>query len=113
MRDSPGKQFVDDLMRAMPGPEAKLRLWAALAQYEGCSIYLPMTPQAERRKRAAVNMLANGMRPAEAAAAIRERFQVSTRTAARDVSEARKMSSADGRFVADAENSTTHRSTTP
>lgn len=89
---SPGEAFVQHLLAAMPGPEARLRLAAALAAYEGCTIYLPAGSKAARRIRAATNMLANGMTGTEAAEAIRKRFGVSRRTSERDVRSARKMS---------------------
>ena len=102
-----GEKFVADLLAVMPTPVARLRLLTALAGYEGCSVYLPTTPKAARRARAAANMLDNGMTANEAARAIRERFAVSQRTAFRDVAAARKMSSGDVSNRADDEGSPT------
>lgn len=107
MNKSLGMQFVDDLMAEMPTPLAKLRLASALAKYEGFTIYLPMRSKSERRIGAAINMLENGMSPAEAAAAIKARFAVSIRTATRDVTAARKMSAHVVRIGSDAEASPT------
>ncbi len=92
MSGSPGETFVDHLMAAMPSPEARLRLAAALVVYEGCTVYLPAGPKALRRVRAAHHMLAHGKSGPEAAEAIRQRFGVSRRTAERDVKAARKLS---------------------
>lgn len=89
---SQGERFVQHLLKAMPTPEARLRLAAALVAYEGCTIYLPSGSKADRRRRVAANMLSNGMTGPDAADAIRQRFGVSARTAERDVSFARKMS---------------------
>lgn len=102
-----GEKFVADLLAVMPTPEAKLRLLTALAQFEGCTIYLARAPKAARRVRAASNMLANGIPPADAAHAIRERFAVTARTAFRDVAAARKMSSGNVSNRADDEGSQT------
>lgn len=87
-----GEAFVQHLLAAMPNDPARLRLAAALMAYEGCTVYLPATRKADRRLRAAANMLANHMTGPEVADAIRQRFGVSRRTAERDVSAARKMS---------------------
>jgi hypothetical protein len=106
-----GDQFIDDLVAAMPTPEAQLRLLAALSKYEGYSVYLPLPKQAGRRARAAENMLQNDMSRADAAAAIKARFCVSMRTASRDVAEAsRKMSSKNGRTARETDASTAKRS---
>lgn len=87
-----GEAFCLDLLDAMPTPQARMLLAARLAKYAGCTVYIPADSKGERRIQAALRMLENGMAPAEIAAAIRARFQVSTRTAQRDVRTARKMS---------------------
>ncbi|MBP5986912.1 MAG: hypothetical protein KA538_06965 [Azonexus sp.] len=84
--------FVDELHAAMPTPQAQLLLVACLAKYAGQTIYIPTEPKQARRVRAATNMLANGMRPADISAAIVCRFNVSQRTAERDVQNARNFS---------------------
>lgn len=85
--------FIADLLASMPTPEARLRACACLAKYSGLTIYLPVEPKKDRRVRAAANMLRNQMAESDSAAAIVERYNVSVRTAQRDVAEARKMSS--------------------
>jgi len=84
--------FADELLAAMPNPQARLILVAFLAKYAGQTIYIPTEPKQERRVRVAMNMLVNGMDAAEAAAAIAARFRVSQRTAQRDVATARSLS---------------------
>ena len=92
--------FVDDLNAAMPTPQAKLLLIACLAKYAGQTIYIPTEPKQDRRVRAAANMLANSMSSADIAAAIVQRFNVSHRTAERDVKTARSLSvKNDGRSL--------------
>lgn len=88
--------FVDDLYQALPEGRARLALGAVLAKYAGCSVYLPADKKRDRRIRAAEHMLAGGMAPSDIASALRQRFQVSERTAQRDVSIARKKTAADG-----------------
>jgi hypothetical protein len=82
--------FVDELVAAMPTPQAKLLLIARLVKYAGMTIYIPTESKKARRVRAAANMRANGMSAADAANAIIERFGVALRTAQRDVEAARK-----------------------
>lgn len=90
---SPGEAFVADLLAAMPSPQARLLLAARLARYAGRTVYLPAQSKAERRIRAAQNMLASGdMSDADITNTLHERFGVSVRQAQRDVSAARKMS---------------------
>lgn len=91
--------FIQDLLERMPTTQAKLSALTVLAKWAGESIYLPMDSKAERRRRAAQNMLANGMSSANAANALRERFGISARTASRDVSTARQMSRKPGANV--------------
>lgn len=85
--------FVDELVAAMPSHHARFVLVAVLAKYSGQSVYIPSESKMARRVRAAENMLANGMPAAEAATAIAARFNVSQRTAQRDVEKARNLSS--------------------
>jgi hypothetical protein len=92
MKTSLGEEFVNTLMSSLPSPEARLRAGAVLMQFEGCSLYLPTSNKAARRIQAATQMLKNGLSPAEAATALRERFRITARTAQRDVANARKMS---------------------
>lgn len=84
--------FVDELHAAMPTPQARLLLTACLAKYAGHTIYIPTESKQDRRVRAAANMLNNDMSPADIAAAIVQRFNVSQRTAERDVKTARTLS---------------------
>ena len=86
--------FVADLLRAMPSPGAKMACTTVLYRWGGFTIYIPAQSQADRRRRAAENMLANGMESAAVVQAISERFNVTQRTAYRDVETARKMSGA-------------------
>lgn len=85
------KRFVEQLIAAMPTPGARLSLLSVLGRWAGATVYLPSQSKALRRQRSAKNMLDNGMSPGEIAQALRERYGVSDRTAARDVSAARKM----------------------
>lgn len=89
---SAGEDFCLDLLDAMPTPQARMLLAARLAKYAGCTVYIPADSKAERRIQAARRMLDNGMAPADIAESIRARFQVSVRTAQRDVAAARQMS---------------------
>jgi hypothetical protein len=84
--------FVTDLINAMPVPSARMACVAFLSRWAGSTVYIPSESRKERRQRAAENMLANGMTDPDIARAIFNRFQVSMRTAQRDVKEARKMS---------------------
>ena len=84
--------FVDSLLAAMPTPGARLALLSVLARWSGATIYLPCESKTKRRQRAAKRMLDNRMTAADVARALRERYGVSSRTAYRDVSIARKMS---------------------
>lgn len=89
---SSGDDFVSHLLSAMPTPESRLRLAAALVRFEGCTIYLARQSGAARRRQAARRMLGNGMSACEAVRVLRERYGVTARTAQRDVSYSRKMS---------------------
>jgi hypothetical protein len=91
--------FIQDLLERMPTTQAKLSALTVLAKWAGESIYLPMDSKSERRRRAAQNMLANGMSSAATVSALRERFGVSARTASRDVSAARQMPRKTGAIV--------------
>jgi Mor family transcriptional regulator len=85
-----GARFVQDLVSAMPSPQARMILIAVLARYEGRSIHLPRTPKAERRQQAASNMLGNHMDTAKIVSALVERFGISDRQAHRDIKAARQ-----------------------
>lgn len=89
---SAGEDFCLDLLDAMPTPQARMLLAARLAKYAGCTVYIPADQKSARRIQAARRMLENGMAPADVAEAIRARFQVSVRTAQRDVTAARQTS---------------------
>ena len=69
---------------------------AVLNKWAGEQIYLPTQSQGPRRAQAASNMLAEGMTDADIAQALRRRFNISARTAWRDVQDARKMSKKNG-----------------
>jgi len=86
--------FVLDLLNSMPTLGARMACTAVLYRWAGYTVYIPAESQADRRRRAAVNMLANGMQTAEIAKTISARFNVTPRTAYRDVKIARKMSEA-------------------
>ena len=90
MKDT--NSFITELHSVMPNPFARLKLVALLAKYAGQTIYIPTESKQDRRIRAAGNMLANGMCSAEIAGAIVTRFNVSKRTAERDVISARNLS---------------------
>jgi hypothetical protein len=83
--------FVDDLLSAMPTPQARMMAVATLSKYAGESVYIPAASKRARRVQAACNMLASGMSPTDAAAAIAARFQVSRRSAERDISAAKNV----------------------
>lgn len=85
--------FIDDLIRAVVTPQARLGVLACMAKYAGQSIYIPVESKLDRRIKAAGNMLRNGMEPAEVATALVTRFGISLRTAQRNVTAARKLSS--------------------
>jgi len=87
-----GDAFVQDLVKSMPTPQAKLLLLSCLAKYSGHVVYLPVESKKQRRERAAENMIRNGMPTPDIAAALVERFGISMRTALRDVAGARKLS---------------------
>lgn len=87
----PKNVFVDDLLAAMPSPQARMMLAATLSRYAGESVYIPTSSKKERRVQAARNMLGSGMTAIEAAAAIATRFQVTRRTAQRDISAAKSV----------------------
>ena len=89
---SPGEVFCKELLEAMPTPHARMLLAAQLARYAGQTLYLPQQSKGDRRAQAARQMLNNGMSPADIAAILSQRFNICRRTAARDVSAARKMS---------------------
>ena len=86
------QRFVEELVAAMPNPQARLVLIAVLAKYAGQTVYIPLESKRERRVRSARHMLSNNMSAAEVAATIAARFRVSQRTAYRDVKTARNMS---------------------
>jgi hypothetical protein len=80
------ERFCHSLIDAMPTPQARMICVMELGRWAGKCIYLPAEKRAERRKKAARNMLDEGsMSPADIALAIHERFSVSLRTAQRDV----------------------------
>lgn len=87
-----GERFIADLISAMPDGRSELMLIARLNKWAGQTIYLPMQNMRERRIKAAANMLANGMAYDQISTAIADRFGVSSRTAQRDIENARKMS---------------------
>jgi Mor family transcriptional regulator len=86
-----GEQFINDILDVMPSQQAKMACVAFLSRWAGKNIYLPQSNKAERRQRAAFNMIASKeMSNREIASALRERFGVTARTAYRDVKSARK-----------------------
>lgn len=85
-------QFTRELVDAMPDTRSRLICLSVLAKWAGASLYLPMPPKANRRARVAANMIANGTTCAAVRTIIRERFNVSDRTAWRDVILAGQMS---------------------
>lgn len=87
--------FVLDLLNSMPSTGAKMACTTVLYRWAGNTVYIPAESRADRRRRAAMNMLANGMPTPDVARAISDRFNVTQRTAYRDVEIARKMSEAD------------------
>lgn len=84
--------FIGELRSVMDSHFAQLKLAAILAKYSGQTIYIRTGSKRDRRVRAVANMLANGMSPGDAAAAIVQRFGVSKRTAERDVTRSRNLS---------------------
>ncbi len=83
--------FERALLTAIPDPRSRLAAIAVLARFRGKSVYLPTPGKKERRQQAAANMLRT-MAPAEVADVLRERWNISERTARRDVKEARTKS---------------------
>ena len=79
------------MLEAMPTPAARLACLSVLGRWAGSNVYLPAENKALRRRRAAKNMIDNGMTSGDIVQALRERFKISDRTALRDVSSARKM----------------------
>lgn len=90
--DSTGDAFVKALLDSMPSTHARMALMSCLARFAGRTIYLPAPSKAARRVNVAANMIANGMSDADTANTIHDRFNVSLRTAQRDVKAARQMS---------------------
>lgn len=85
----------------MPTPQARTALVLELQKFGGLTIYIPTPSRAARRRRAAENILAQGMSRAEAACVLKERFQVAMRTAQRDVANAsRELSRENGAIAA-------------
>lgn len=90
-------QFAQELLDAMPTPGARLAALNVLAKWAGCSVYVPVHSETERREHAAEHMLRNAMDRGEVVTALRERFRVSERTAWRTVAKAqRNLSGGDG-----------------
>lgn len=85
-------EFVDELMTALPEGKAQMVAVAILARYGGETVYIPKQGHKARRIQAAVNMLENGMLPRDVVKTLRTRFQVTAKTAQRDVKEAKQMS---------------------
>lgn len=83
------KNFAQDLIDAMPTPQARMACVAVLAKYEGRSIYIQASSKSERRRRAARHMLdSKEMTRGDIASALIERFRISERTAWRDIERA-------------------------
>lgn len=89
---SDGQVFVDSILSRIKSPFDRAQVITLLQQYAGTSVYLPVTSMAERRMSVARNMLNDCLPASEVVEALRVRFQVSKRTAQRDVQKARKMS---------------------
>jgi predicted ATPase len=90
-----GEQFCWQLVDAMPTPQARLACLSVLAKWSKSTIYISGEAKAARRIRAAKHML--DTMPGDAIASeLRERFNVSARTAWRDVKTARQTSTSDG-----------------
>lgn len=90
---SVGEIFQRALIDSAPTPQARLAVISVLARFSGSLIYLPTQSKAARRARVAHNALSNGVSPADVATLLRERYNVSARTALRDVKAAKSLSS--------------------
>lgn len=88
--------FVDELVSSVRDPESNIRVASLLAKYAGQVIYIPVLPKKRRRIRAAEHMLANHVPPGDVVRNLVARFQVSTRTAERDVRDAKEMAEKNG-----------------
>lgn len=91
-----GDDFVNDLINAMPNPASRMMLIACLKKYAGQKVYLPVESKSERRLNAAANMLNNGMEVSAIISALVERFGISSRTAERDIQNARNIAANHG-----------------
>jgi hypothetical protein len=84
-------KFISELTAAMPDPRSRMGAMAVLARWAGMTLYLPVASESERRARAAKNMIeSGGMSSADISNVLRQRFNISARTALRDVKAARK-----------------------
>ena len=88
---STGDAFTRDLIDAMPTAQARMVCISVLARYAGALIYLPTESKSKRRARVASHAMNNGVSDADVATMLRERFNVSARTALRDVKAVRQM----------------------
>lgn len=88
--------FVSELINTLADPTSRIRVISLLAKYAGQVVYIPVSKESDRRVRAAANMLANDVQPAEVVSTLVSRFGISARTAQRDVSAARNMAVNDG-----------------
>ena len=84
--------FIDALLNAMPTAHSRMVCVAVLSRYAGESVYIPAQSKAERRLKAATNMLENKAVEVDVVHILRERFQISARTAWRDLERAKKLS---------------------
>jgi hypothetical protein len=83
------RDFEIDLLAAITDPLQRAKLIAILERWRGVPIYLRARKKNARRQQAARNMVINGMESADIAAALRERFSITDRTARRDVASAK------------------------
>lgn len=81
--------FERSLLDAISEPRSRLALISVLARFRGQTIYLPTERTGVRRQRQALNMLKQQMPGDEIVHALCIRWNISERTARRDVERAR------------------------
>lgn len=87
-----GEYFVKEILDAINSPFDKVKVSSILSMHSGESIYIPVLSSSLRRVDVAEKMLGSYSN-AEIVEALRHRFQISKRTAQKDVQKARKSSS--------------------
>lgn len=85
---SNSEKFINELMDIGKLEKPKIAVLNLLMKWQGYSIYIPRESKSDRRIRAAIGMLTNGMNKSEISSALIKRFGITSRQSYTDIKRA-------------------------